>query len=190
MIRVSVQARGLIKAGIESLLEETPAVHLVPDPAEAEILIAHVETELPAQLMSERMPPLIVLSDAPRREWLFAETQPGSPVRAILPRNVQGGELAAAIQAVHAGLAVMHPESLRASEEALAQPEIEPVLTPREIEVLRRLAEGSPNKIIAHELGISEHTVKFHVAQILSKLQAGSRTEAVTAGLRLGIVHL
>ncbi len=189
MIRVSVQARGLVKAGIESLLEETPAVQLVPDPAEAEILIAHVETELPAQLMSERMPPLIVLSDAPRREWLFAETQ-GSPVRAILPRNVQGGELAAAIQAVHAGLAVMHPESLRASEEVLAQPEIEPVLTPREIEVLRRVAEGSPNKIIAHELGISEHTVKFHVAQILSKLQAGSRTEAVTAGLRLGIVHL
>ena len=64
------------------------------------------------------------------------------------------------------------------------------ILTPREIEVLSRLAEGSPNKIIAHELGISEHTAKFHVAQILSKLQAGSRTEAVTAGLRMGIVHL
>lgn len=189
MIRVSVQAsRGIVKAAIESLLEDAP-VQIVPDPAEAEILIAHVETELPAQLMSERMPALIVLSDAPRREWLFAETE-GSPVRAILPQNVQGGELAAAIHAVHAGLVVVHPESLRASDEALARPEIEPVLTPREIEVLRRVAEGSPNKIIAHELGISEHTVKFHVAQILSKLQAGSRTEAVTAGLRLGIVHL
>lgn len=63
-------------------------------------------------------------------------------------------------------------------------------LTPREVEVLRLLADGDSNKIIAYKLGISDHTVKFHVASILSKLNAGSRTEAVTLGVRLGMIYL
>jgi DNA-binding NarL/FixJ family response regulator len=64
------------------------------------------------------------------------------------------------------------------------------VLTPREIEVLRLMADGASNKIIAHKLGISDHTAKFHVTSILSKLNAGSRTEAVTLGVRKGLVYL
>jgi DNA-binding NarL/FixJ family response regulator len=63
-------------------------------------------------------------------------------------------------------------------------------LTPREIEVLRLLADGASNKIIAHRLGISDHTVKFHVTSILSKMNAGTRTEAVTLGVRMGLVYL
>ena len=63
-------------------------------------------------------------------------------------------------------------------------------LTPRELEVLRLLADGASNKIIAHRLGISDHTVKFHVTSILSKLNAGTRTEAVTLGVRQGLVYL
>jgi NarL family two-component system response regulator YdfI len=63
-------------------------------------------------------------------------------------------------------------------------------LTPRETEVLRLLADGASNKIIAHKLGISDHTVKFHVTSILSKLNAGTRTEAVTLGVRMGIIYL
>jgi len=63
-------------------------------------------------------------------------------------------------------------------------------LTPREIEVLRLMADGASNKIIAHKLGISDHTAKFHVTSILSKLNAGSRTEAVTLGVRMGLVYL
>jgi DNA-binding NarL/FixJ family response regulator len=63
-------------------------------------------------------------------------------------------------------------------------------LTPREIEVLRLLAGGASNKIIAHRLGISDHTVKFHVTSILSKMNAGTRTEAVTLGVRMGLVYL
>ncbi|HEY1339437.1 MAG TPA: response regulator transcription factor, partial [Bryobacteraceae bacterium] len=61
-------------------------------------------------------------------------------------------------------------------------------LTPRELEVLRMMADGAANKIIAWKLGISEHTVKFHVASILTKLNAGTRTEAVTMGIRRGLV--
>jgi DNA-binding NarL/FixJ family response regulator len=63
-------------------------------------------------------------------------------------------------------------------------------LTPREIEVLRLMADGASNKLIAHKLGISDHTVKFHVTSILSKLNAGTRTEAVTLGIRMGLVYL
>lgn len=63
-------------------------------------------------------------------------------------------------------------------------------LTPREIEVLHLLADGASNKIIAHRLGISDHTVKFHVTSILSKMNAGTRTEAVTLGVRMGLVYL
>ena len=63
-------------------------------------------------------------------------------------------------------------------------------LTPREIEVLRMMADGASNKIIAHKLGISDHTVKFHVTSILSKLNAGSSTEAVMLGVRKGLVYL
>jgi len=63
-------------------------------------------------------------------------------------------------------------------------------LTPRERHVLQLLAEGLPNKAIADRLGISEHTVKFHVSAIMSKLGAQSRTEAVTRAARLGLIIL
>jgi DNA-binding CsgD family transcriptional regulator len=63
-------------------------------------------------------------------------------------------------------------------------------LTPREHEVLQLIAEGLPNKLIALKLGISEHTVKFHITSILGKLDAGSRTEAVRLGARRGLVVL
>jgi DNA-binding CsgD family transcriptional regulator len=63
-------------------------------------------------------------------------------------------------------------------------------LTPREIEVLRLLAEGATNKSIARRLGISVHTVKFHVASLLDKFEAIGRTDAVTHAVRLGVIQL
>ena len=63
-------------------------------------------------------------------------------------------------------------------------------LTPRELQVLRDMALGSANKEIAERLHISEHTVKFHVASILGKLEAGSRTEAVMQGIRRGLIPI
>jgi DNA-binding NarL/FixJ family response regulator len=63
-------------------------------------------------------------------------------------------------------------------------------LTPRELEVLQLLAEGLPNKAIARQLNISDHTVKFHVNAIMSKLNAQSRTEAVVQATRLGLILL
>ena len=68
--------------------------------------------------------------------------------------------------------------------------EIVEALTPREMDVLEMLAEGLSNKMIAHRLSISDHTAKFHVNSILAKLHAGTRTEAVTRGIRLGLIKL
>ena len=63
-------------------------------------------------------------------------------------------------------------------------------LTPREMDVLKRLAEGLSNRAIAQELNISEHTVKFHVTSIMGKLEAQSRTDAVVRATRLGLIFL
>ena len=63
-------------------------------------------------------------------------------------------------------------------------------LTPREHDVLSLVADGLRNKDIARELGVSEHTVKFHLAAVFGKLGASSRTEAVRRGLQLGIIHI
>ena len=63
-------------------------------------------------------------------------------------------------------------------------------LTPRELEVLTLLAEGASNKVIARRLGISVHTAKFHVGQVLDKLDATGRTDAVAHAARQGVIHL
>lgn len=116
-------------------------------------------------------------------------------IRGILPREISPDELAASLQAVAAGLVVLHPSSLTAgflaaSVPARAAGELVEPLTPREREVLQMLAAGLGNKEIAVKLGISEHTVKFHVTAILGKLGAASRTEAVSLGIRHGLVLL
>jgi DNA-binding NarL/FixJ family response regulator len=141
---------------------------------------------------------LVVLADAPRRARADLAVERGQ-VRAVLPRDATSGEILAAIDAVVAGLVVLHPDALADALAAARGPrrEARPArgaadpaqpLTAREIEVLGMLAEGLGNKAIAVRLGISTHTAKFHVASILAKLGAGSRTEAVTIGMRRGLV--
>ena len=116
-------------------------------------------------------------------------------IRAVLPSDVSPDQLVAALQAAAAGLLVVRTSDVQAafpatvpasqSFDELAEP-----LTRREREVLQMLAAGLGNKEIATRLGISDHTVKFHVASILGKLGAESRTEAVSLGIRRGLVLL
>jgi two-component system nitrate/nitrite response regulator NarL len=113
----------------------------------------------------------------------------GSPV-AYLPSEVDAEALAAAVHAAAAGLIVLDPTVAGATgvhTHARASADGES-LTAREREVLQLVAEGLPNKAIARQLGISEHTAKFHVGSLLGKLGAGSRTEAVTLATRRGIL--
>jgi NarL family two-component system response regulator YdfI len=116
-------------------------------------------------------------------------------IRAALPGDISPDQLVAALQAAASGLYVLHPshapEGLPAgSGPTRALDELAESLTRRELEVLQMLAAGLSNKEIAARLGISEHTVKFHVASILGKLGAASRTEAVSLGIRRGLVLL
>src|SRR5690348_122775 len=116
----------------------------------------------------------------------------GHSVRAYLPADAAAAEILAAITAAGQGLVVLtqvQAERLlpaRSPRETL--PRLVEALTPREIEVLRLMADGLVNKEIADRLGISEHTAKFHVASILGKLQASSRTDAVARGMRRGLI--
>jgi DNA-binding NarL/FixJ family response regulator len=118
--------------------------------------------------------------------------------RAVLPRTAGAGDIVTAVKAVVGGHVVLPPQlmsrllaagslgdRLPKNEDFARAP-----LTPREREILSAMANGDSNKAIARRLGISFHTVKFHVAAVLEKLDADSRTEAVTKAAQLGLVML
>ena len=116
---------------------------------------------------------------------------------AALPREADSDAIAAGIRAAASGLIAVERGQLahagaRAGLVLSGSPAVEPgePLSAREREVLQLLSQGLPNKQIAGRLGISQHTVKFHVASLLAKLGAASRTEAVTIGVRRGQVIL
>lgn len=111
---------------------------------------------------------------------------------ALLPTDASAEEIVAAIEAANAGLLVVHADLFCEDESpaAAAADALREPLTPRELEVLHALAAGLGNKAIAAQLHISEHTAKFHVGQILAKLDAGSRAEAVSIAMRRGLVPL
>jgi NarL family two-component system response regulator YdfI len=115
-------------------------------------------------------------------------------VRGILPAHPEPQQLAAALEAVVQELVVLSSEAgspIRpAASRTTPADELTEPLTPREREVLRLLASGLGNKEIAAKLKISEHTAKFHVASILGKLGAASRAEAVSIGMRNGLILL
>jgi two-component system, NarL family, response regulator YdfI len=192
VIRLIIVARSpVVRAGLESLSGSHPEFRLAgsfPDFASVEdvpadvLLAACSIAEIP---LLERALPVVVLTPDERPAWTAEAVKLGA--RALLPQEASQEQILAAVLAAASGLAAIDPEDL----DALAGASVQPVsgdveLTPRELEVLRMLAEGAANKAIAWKLGISEHTVKFHVASILARLGAGTRTEAVTMGIRRG----
>ena len=160
--------------------------------------------------------PAFVIIGAERSDWVRQALRAGV-VRATLPRLASSAEIIAAVAAVSTGLIALDPETLTTvlsqpiptvddspdlsdqSDLSNAKPydersaSIDPALdalTPREREVLEMLAEGLSNKEIAWRMKISEHTVKFHIASIFSKLGASTRTEAVMHGIRQGLIMI
>jgi DNA-binding NarL/FixJ family response regulator len=137
--------------------------------------------------------PVVVLAGNSPPSWPGEALRNG--VRAVLPVDVSRDQLAATLQAVSAGLLVLHPAEIAAvlpaaTPASQSLTELAEPLTRREREVLQMLAAGLANKEIASCLNISDHTAKFHVASILGKLGAASRAEAVTQGIRRGLVLL
>ena len=127
---------------------------------------------------------IIIISTFDTDEDVYRAFQAGAC--GYLLKSVLGEELARAIQTVHGGQRHIPPEIARRLSEHTPDSD----LTPRETEVLQFLVKGLSNKEIADLLGFTENTAKFHVKSILGKLQASDRTEAATAAIQRGILHL
>lgn len=202
--RLLVVADGTLAARVEAVLRREPGLDVVvrepgalatPErEGEAAIVILALpppatRRALDALGRRARPPAVILLTPTPREAWTARARRSG--VRAVLGRDVGADELTAAIAATKAGLLALHPDAVggRRAAAALAPETLAP-LTARELEILEMMAEGMSNRAIAGRLKISRHTVKFHVASILTKLAAHSRTEAVTLGVRQGLISL
>ena len=203
-LRVLIVARDqLVRAGLAALLAPQPGSLVVGQVGPSEDLGSALQVYQPEVLLWDlgwdADTALALLSDlpdnAPPVVALLADHSQtadaqSAGAKALLLRDADVSTILAAMQAAAQGLVVFDP-SLPASAPARSPiGDAAPGLTPRELEALLLLAEGLPNKAIAGRLGISEHTVKFHVNSILGKLGAQSRTEAVTRATRLGLILL
>ena len=163
-----------------------------------DVVLADLDSPYPQILNDLRALPLpasvVLLIPEPDTAWSARALRVG--VRAILERNADPEEIRAAVEAAHWGLVTLEAELAKdlaaqvRADAADAPAEAAGDLTAREIEVLRMLAEGLANKEIASRLRVTDHTIKFHISSILGKLGAASRTEAVTLGVRKGLIAL
>ena len=207
MIRVLVWAESAIaQAGLEAIIEADSRFHTVPRPTQTRSLTTAAQHSEPDIILLDGVeltharpthesllaPPWVILADLPGRSEVLKLLHAGA--RGVLLRNSPPHEITSALQAASDGLAVVSPEILdvlfpttlgESEDETLVPSE---ALTLREAEVLAFLAAGASNKEIAAKLHISEHTVKFHVSTILSKLGAATRAEAVARGYRQGLI--
>jgi DNA-binding NarL/FixJ family response regulator len=191
------------RVGVSTIVNMQPDMMVVAEAANGQQAVEMFREHRPdVALLDLRMPVLggVEAARAIRAEFpdahLIALTTYGGDedirralaagVQAYLTKDVLHDELLKAIRAVHAGQRYL-PASVAASLAAQAP---RPDLSAREVQVLELIVRGLANKQIAFELSIAEHTVKNHVKNILSKLGAQDRTQAATAAIQRGIVHL
>jgi DNA-binding NarL/FixJ family response regulator len=200
-----------LRRRLEQLPRKDPAITLVGIADSPAALLALAERHDLDVVLSGEVPAAELLADWQARHrrpaWIVflakADEQKslealGAGASAVLSRSADPTEIVAVIRALASGfIALQRPlfvalldQSAAAAEPSNRDADGTPRLTAREIEVLAALADGASNKEIARRLDISFHTVKFHVAAILDKLEAESRTEAVVKASQLGIVML
>ena len=192
MIRVLLDVSSpALRAGLRALLSSDRTIKVLASPDsldddnEADVVITSASRASLSKLeVDSASVGTLFLSDD---QLNVHEVRRSSRVWGILPTDASAEELTAAVHALSQGLIVGAPTLLFESE---SEPLERGPLTERESEVLGLLAKGLANKQIAAALGISEHTVKFHVSSIYTKLNVTNRTEAVRAGLRGGWIAL
>lgn len=179
---------------LRRLFEESPGFVVVgvtptssseaPQTASFDVLIIQWRQVFrPAPFPGAQIPTLYLLSDE------SSQPRELTGKNAVLSRNASAQQIRAAAMAVAAGLQIVRPDSSAAAENETELAFVE-LLTDRELRVLNLLADGLSNPQIARLLSISRNTVKFHVSSIISKLGATSRTEAVTIGIKRGLIIL
>lgn len=203
-----VASSPLSRAGLAALLDATDDLYVVGQSAGDDDLIEALKIYRPDVLVWDmgyeplslveraadvsKTPILALVADQAAAEEAAAALI-GAGVRGILLQAADRDALLAALCALARNLLVIDPVIMNALRADTTERAIDPLveaLTPRELEVVHLLAEGLPNKTIAARLDISEHTVKFHVNAIMTKLNAQSRTEAVVRATRLGLIAL
>jgi len=205
LIRVAIVAPNpALRIGLRELLSASADLSVVAESADLHEL-EPVEEETEVLVMAsvslrqlsddlEAWPAVLLLTDDAAEAQALLSSRPKA--WGVLSTDASQEELTVAAHALAEGLWVGAPGLLRGllrapgrfaltSGEALAEP-----LTAREAEVLQQIAQGLANKQIAVSLGISEHTVKFHLSSLYAKLSVSSRTEAVRAGLSRGLISL
>ena len=203
-IRIVIAEDHLIaRVGVKTIINTQPDMTVVGEAANGTQAVELYRKHRPdVTLMDVRMPvmngveaiiairaefadaSIIALSTYGGDEDIRRALQAGA--RAYLTKDVLHDELIRAIHAVHAGGKYL-PASVSAALESSTLPA---GLSAREMEVLALIVKGLGNKQIAYQLGIAEHTVKNHVKNILSKLSVDDRTQAATAAIQRGIIHL
>jgi two-component system nitrate/nitrite response regulator NarL len=194
-LQVAIVARDpLVTAALRARLATTADLWLVDDPSRASVVLwdppALAPAELPTLPAVGRSAVVIAIVDE--------STDPmpllAAGVRGLLRRNADAERLRATVRAAELGLTVLDEDPADALVAAWSPTEPAPPadlgLTPREREVLELLADGLSNRSIAERLGISAHTVKFHVDALLDKLSARSRTQVVVKAVRQGLLEL
>jgi DNA-binding NarL/FixJ family response regulator len=152
------------------------------------------DSSSPGSPLSPASSRTLILTDRLSEEWareLLSRRAAGA-----VARSAQPAEIIAAVESVAAGLIVFSPGLLAgtlpqpgpARESPSGAGALHDPLTPREMDVLRMLADGLSNKEVALQLHISEHTVKYHLSSVFGKLGVSSRTEAVMVGIQRGII--
>ncbi|GAX40578.1 LuxR family two component transcriptional regulator [Tolypothrix sp. NIES-4075] len=213
MIRVMVVAASpVVRAGLSAVLTSNPKLTVVGSVSDLDALLREVQLQPDVVLldlsgnlqqsvweklllMQEKQYPSPIIALVDELDSINLEVALRCGLRGILPDTSTESEIIAAVEAIAFNLIVLHPDAveLLPLKESMREKEaLTPMqtLTPREIEVLEMLGSGLGNKAIAKRLHISDHTVKFHVSSIFVKLGVSSRTEAVTVGVRLGLIML
>jgi DNA-binding NarL/FixJ family response regulator len=203
-IRILIAEDHLIaRVGVSTIINMQPDMAVVAEAANGQQAVELFRKHLPdVTLLDLRMPGMSGIDAAvairqrdPKAKLVALTTYGGDEdirralqagVQAYLTKDVLHDELLNAIRAVHAGKTFL-PSAVAAT---LAAQLPSPDLSAREIEVLSLIVKGMANKQIAHALNIAEYTVKNHVKSILGKLGAGDRTQAATAAIQRGIIHL
>lgn len=194
----------VVRMGLAAVLRSEPGVDVVGEAQDGAQALEMMEGLQPDVVLTDlRMPGLdaVALTQAAGRRWpamrvivlstyegeeeIYRSLEAGAYAY-LLKRESLGDEILKAIRAVHAGERYVPPSVASALARRIHRSE----LTPRELEVLKAVAEGRRNKQIADQLQISETTVKGHITSILTKLGVSDRTEAVTIALRRGVIRL